>query len=147
MLVTNHVLAGALVGRLVKNPPLALVLGVASHFAMDSLRHWGTKDHGTFLKVAVVDGLVGLSSMGAALVLAGDEERISVLMGMVGASLPDLDKPSELFFGVDPSPAWWGRFHAGVQRESPGRLPQEVLVMLGLGAVYLLGRPGRASRS
>jgi len=41
VLVTNHVLAGAAIGALVKRPLPALAIGVASHLAMDVIPHWG----------------------------------------------------------------------------------------------------------
>ncbi len=47
---------------------------------------------------------------------------------MWGACLPDADKPSDLFFGRSPFPAAVDRFHVAIQRESPRRMPQEVVV-------------------
>ena len=41
MLLTNHVLSGALIGALVRRPAPAFALGVASHFALDTVPHWG----------------------------------------------------------------------------------------------------------
>jgi hypothetical protein len=41
MLVTNHVLSGALIGAVVRRPLPAFTLGVASHFALDTVPHWG----------------------------------------------------------------------------------------------------------
>lgn len=41
MTATNHAMTGALIGMYVQNPLLAVVLAVMSHFALDSLPHFG----------------------------------------------------------------------------------------------------------
>jgi len=122
VLVTNHVLSGALVGTLADNPAAALPLGVASHFALDAAPHWGqweTDEH--FLRVAVADGLVGLAVMAGVLALTPRARRAPVLAGMVGAALPDLDKPARLFFGRSPFPRRFDAFHGRIQDEAPHR--------------------------
>jgi hypothetical protein len=145
MLVTNHVLAGAAIGALVRRPAAALALGVASHLCMDVIPHWGLPhDDGQgdaignpgFLRIAYRDGLAGLVAMGAAFGLARGR-RLPVLAGMVGAALLDLDKPSRHFFGHSPFPAAVDRFHWGIQvgREHEHKMGQEVAVAAGLAAV------------
>ncbi|HEX9527847.1 MAG TPA: hypothetical protein VF951_10140, partial [Streptosporangiaceae bacterium] len=65
MLLTNHVLSGALIGALARRPGPAFAAGVASHFVLDAVPHWG--DWGSqrrFLRVAVPDGLISLATMG-----------------------------------------------------------------------------------
>jgi hypothetical protein len=101
---------------------------VASHFLMDAVHHWGDPDYSRFLRVAVVDGLVGASAM--ALVTRGTPRgrRSRVLSGMLGAAFPDADKPCELFFGWSPFPEAVDRFHNRIQRESTTRMPQEIAV-------------------
>lgn len=128
MIITNHVLSGALVGRVAPGPVSAFVLGVASHFALDTVPHWGERR--IFLRVAVVDGLIGLAVMGTIARTAPPEHRTTVVSGMLGACLPDADKPSELFFGRSPFPLAVDDWHKRIQRESPRRLPQEVIVAL-----------------
>ena len=128
MLITNHVLSGALVGAASPGPVSAFVLGIASHVALDSVPHWG--DDAIFLRVAVVDGLVGLAAMGAVARAAAPAGRARVVAGMLGACLPDADKPGDLFFGHSPFPARIDRWHQQIQRESPRRMPQEVVVAL-----------------
>ncbi len=125
MLVTNHVLAGALIGAASPGPASAFAAGFGSHFAMDVVPHWG--DDSIFLQVAVPDGLVGATTM-AALFRTARGRRLRVAAGMAGAVLPDLDKPSNLFFGRSPFPARFDRFHVDIQRESTRRLPQEFVV-------------------
>lgn len=134
MLITNHVLAGALIGTAVPHQATAFGLGVASHFALDMVPHWG--DDTVFLKVAVVDGLVGLATLGVIARSASREQRSAVVAGMLGSCLPDADKPSKLFFGRSPFPASLDQWHMDIQRESTRRLPQEFLVA-GVGALAL----------
>ena len=143
MLVTNHVLAGAAIGALTRRPAVALALGVASHLAMDVIPHWGLPHHligrardEHYLHVARRDGLTGLAAMGAAFGLARGRRR-TVLAGMVGAALLDLDKPTRHFFGVTPFPAAVNRFHADIQagREHDHKMGQEVVVAAGLAAL------------
>ena len=134
MLITNHVLSGALVGAVAPTPATAFVAGVASHFVLDTIPHWG--DEATFLQVAVVDGLVGLTTMAVIAVRTPPERRRRVMAGMLGACAPDADKPSDLFFGRSPYPLVMDDWHRAIQRESPRRLPQEVLVA-ALGALLV----------
>jgi hypothetical protein len=144
VLITNHVLSGALVGRLARSTGAAFGLGVVSHFVLDTVPHWGNGDIHDNLGVAVPDGLIGLAAMAGVLAITDREERVRVLAGMTGACLPDLDKPSIVFFGRSPYPARFDRFHGLIQRESPRRMPQEVLVALaGAAAVALHTRRGR----
>jgi LexA-binding, inner membrane-associated putative hydrolase len=122
MLITNHVLSGALIGAAAESPAVALPLGVASHFALDALPHWGewlSKSH--FLRVAVADGLTGLAVMGAAAAVTPHERRAAVIAGMVGAAVPDIDKPTRIFFGFSPFPRRVDEFHSRIQDEAPGR--------------------------
>jgi hypothetical protein len=145
VLVTNHVLAGAAIGAVVKRPLPALALGVVSHVAMDRIPHWGLAHEDRvgdamrnpkFLRVAYRDGFAGLAAMGAAFGLARGR-RLPVLAGMVGAALLDLDKPSKHFFGFSPFPKPVDKFHADIQegREHDHKMGQELAVAAGLAAV------------
>ena len=83
MLLTNHVLSGALIGALARRPLPAFAVGVASHFVLDVVPHWG--DWGSkrrFLRVAVPDGLISLAAMGAIAAASPSERRLAVLAGM-----------------------------------------------------------------
>jgi hypothetical protein len=152
MLVTNHVLAGAAIGATLRHrPALAFAAGVASHLAMDALPHWGlpreAASHDRFLEVARRDGLVGLAAIAA---LCGPARglRPAVLAGIAGATLLDVDKPARHFFDRNPVPAPVQSFHERIQRESPRRMPGEILVATGLlalsGALVARARSGRA---
>ena len=138
MLLTNHVLSGALIGALAGRPAPAFAAGVASHFVLDAMPHWG--DWGSrrrFMRVAVPDGLVSLAVMGALTAASPPGRRATVLAGMAGAALPDADKPANIFFGWSPFPAAVDRFHARIQDESFDRAPVE-LVAAGLFTVAAL---------
>ncbi|HET9974951.1 MAG TPA: hypothetical protein VFQ68_42435 [Streptosporangiaceae bacterium] len=146
MLLTNHVLSGALIGALARRPAPAFAAGVASHFVLDAIPHWG--DWGSqrrFMRVAVPDGLVSLAVMGALTAAAPPERRAAVLAGMTGAALPDADKPTTVWFGWSPFPAAVDRFHARIQDESFHRAPVE-LAAAGLFAATALAAIRRARR-
>jgi hypothetical protein len=149
MLVTNHVLSGAVVGAAARRIVPAFLLGVASHFALDAVPHWGNwAEPPTFMQVAVSDGLTGLALMGAITALAPRGRRAAVLAGMAGAALPDLDKPSVVFFGRSPFPQTVDRLHNLIQDEAPHRLKYEIAAAVGFcaAAVGLLrARAGRAT--
>ena len=128
MLVTNHVLSGALIGAAAPGPVSGFLAGVASHFLLDTVPHWGDVEFDEMVPIGVRDGLVGLAVMGAVCARTPPSRRARVLAGMSGAAFPDLDKPSLLFFGRSPFPKGWDDFHVRIQRESRHRMPQEFLV-------------------
>ena len=137
MLVTNHVLSGAVIGAAARNPWLAFPLGFASHLALDAVPHWGKFDsHEHFMRVAVADGLTGLAAMGAATAAASPRERVAVFAGMAGAALPDLNKPGKVFFGRSPFPKAFDDFHGRIQDEAPDRFRSHEVVA---GAIFAAG--------
>jgi hypothetical protein len=140
LLVTNHVLSGALIGALVRRPVPAFALGVASHFALDAAPHWGNLDGGPeqFLRIAVRDGLTGLAAIAVLAAVTPRRRRAAVLAGMAGAALPDLDKPSMLWFGRSPWPEPVNRVHEGIQNEAPDRFAREMTTMGLLAAASLV---------
>jgi hypothetical protein len=157
VLLTNHVLSGALIGALTRRPALAFAAGVASHFALDAVPHWG--DWGStrrFLQVAVPDGLISLAAVGAFTALCRPERRPAVVAGMAGAVLPDLSKPTKLWFGWSPFPRAVEQFHERIQPEAAGRAHIELLAAGALAATARAalrgpaadsaGRPGRPGR-
>jgi hypothetical protein len=144
VLLTNHVLSGALVGALSRRPLPAFAAGVVSHFVVDAIPHWGKwGSRRRFLRVAVPDGLVSLAAMGTFAAAAPPGRRLTVLAGMAGAALPDIDKPTLLWFGWSPWPGPVDRFHGGIQRESPRRAYVELLAACAFGgaAVIAVRRP------
>lgn len=147
MLVTNHVLSGAVIGHLMPNAPVAFGIGVLSHLVLDAVPHWGEPGPiEEMLHVAVPDGLVGATAMAVVTLATNPGRRPRVLAGMAGAAFLDADKPSRLFFGFSPFPRVIDHIHERVQRESPHRLPQEVLVgTVGALVVAALTRWRRAA--
>jgi hypothetical protein len=85
--------------------------------------------------------------MGTMTALAPRGSRVAVLAGMAGAALPDLDKPSRLFFGRSPFPPAVDHFHTRIQHEAPRRAHFEAtaaLIFGSVGVALLRGR-GRAA--
>ena len=148
MLLTNHILSGAVIGALGRRPVPAFAAGVASHFVLDAVPHWG--DWGSqrrFLRVAVPDGLVSLAVMGALTAVSPPGRRAAMLAGMAGAALPDMEKPTIMWFGWSPFPAAVDRFHARIQDESFGRAPVELAAAGVFAAAALIAiRRARAGR-
>jgi hypothetical protein len=141
MLVTNHVLSGALIGAAVRRPVPAFVLGVASHFVLDAVPHWGKwRDRRHFLQAAVPDGLTGLAAMAVFTAAAPRDRRATVAAGMLGAALPDIDKPTRIWLGFSPWPAAVDHFHARIQDEAPGRFVREAAsgALFAVSAALLL---------
>lgn len=138
MLITNHVLVGALVGTLSPSSKSAYLLGVVSHFACDAIPHYGGIDKEDFLALAVKDGLRGLALMGAITSLTPKPARKRVFMGMLGACTPDANKPSKLVFGRSPFPQFIERFHSNIQIESLDKLKFEQTLMIGGSLVAAL---------
>jgi len=139
VLVTNHVLAGALIGFACPGPVSAFLAGVASHAALDVVPHWGDRPIDEVMPIAVADGLIGLAAVAVVWWRTPSRHRIRALAGMAGASVPDLDKPGQVFLGASPFPAVVDGFHARIQtRESAGRMPQEIVIGLETAAVLAL---------
>lgn len=136
MLVTNHVLSGAVIGAAVRRPVPVFAVGVASHFVLDSLPHWGKWESDRhFLYVAVADGLTGLAAISVitrAVLRTPAADRTtfaaSVVLGMAGAALPDLDKPAHILFKRKLWPDAVNRFHGRIQNEAPHRFVSHELV-------------------
>jgi hypothetical protein len=138
--VTNHVLAGAIIGLVAPRRPASVALVAAgSHFVLDSVPHWGIHDDDAkFRKVAIVDGLVGLATMRAVMGAVPRGTRVAVLAGMLGAAFPDADKPALMFFGRSPFPAAVDRFHQRIQRESGHGIRTEIRAALAMIVVVRL---------
>lgn len=65
MTASNHVLAGALIGVVIKEPALALPAALASHFLLDALPHFGFKNWSERIKykklmktILLIDGIL-----------------------------------------------------------------------------------------
>jgi hypothetical protein len=109
--------------------------------------HWGNWEAPpTFMQVAVRDGLAGLAVMGTMTALAPRETRAAVLAGMVGAALPDIDKPAKVFFGRSPFPRLVDQWHRAIQDEAPHRLKYEAAAAVAFcAAAAVLFRGSRSA--
>jgi hypothetical protein len=132
MFVTNHVLSGIVIGRLLQRRPVAaFVVGVGSHLVLDMVPHWrcgaeGGTDSELFLRYAKRDGVLGLAVMAGATAAVDRRARPATLAAMAGAALLDVDKPTMYFWGRNPFPLWVQRIHVKVQNESPRGMPNEI---------------------
>jgi hypothetical protein len=148
VLITNHVLSGAVIGAVSPDVQQAAVLGFLSHFVLDGLPHFGVDDE-HLMKIAVPDGLVGLAAIAAVARAAPRRQLLPVLAGIAGACLPDLDKPGQVFFGRSPFPRWFDAAHARIQDEEVHRFTVELAaaaVFTAALAALLPRRPGRRLR-
>jgi hypothetical protein len=125
VLITNHVLSGAVLGAVAPDVGQAATLGFLSHFVLDGLPHFGVDDE-HLLKVAVPDGLLGLAAIAVIARATPSGRRLPVLAGIFGACLPDLDKPGRQFFGRSPFPRWFDAAHARIQDEEVHRFAVEL---------------------
>jgi hypothetical protein len=144
--VTNHALAGAAIGALVRRPVPAFVIGVASHVLMDMTPHFGDPDmdEDEFFRLARIDGFIGLGITAAVAAAAPRSVRGSVLVGLAGACLIDLDKPGRHFVGRSPFPPAVDRFHDHIQNEAPrGRWAEAASTAVLVAAVGVAFRHRR----
>jgi hypothetical protein len=118
--ITNHTLAGGVIGLAARGPVAAFAAGAASHVAMDMVLHWGDDlTWEEFVQVARVDGVIGLAAAAALLAVSPRRSRVPVAAGIAGACLLDMDKPGRHFLGRSPFPPAVDRFHNHIQRERP----------------------------
>jgi hypothetical protein len=144
VLITNHVLSGAVIGAVAPDVRQAASLGFLSHFVLDGLPHFGVDDE-HLMKVAVPDGLLGLAAIGVIARATPRDKLLRVLAGIAGACLPDLDKPGRQFFDRSPFPRWFDAVHARIQDEEVHRFTVEVAAaaVFSVALVALLPRRPR----
>lgn len=144
MFVTNHVLSGAIVGKLLPDRPVAaFMVGVGSHLFLDCCPHWGIdgadpNPEGRFLEAARRDGLLGLGVLASSIATSERRARLSTTAAIFGAVLLDLDKPCEHFLGLNPFPYPIQRLHGYIQNESPKGMRTEVLAGIAFAVVTAL---------
>ncbi|HMK62652.1 MAG TPA: hypothetical protein VEG62_08760 [Acidimicrobiales bacterium] len=132
MFVTNHVLSGVVIGRLLERRPIsAFFVGLASHLVLDAVPHWGCAltaeaDRHRFHRYAQRDGLLGLAAAFGVVVAVDGRSRPATLAAIAGTVLLDADKPMVHFLRRNAFPRVVRRIHARVQRESRQGMPIEV---------------------
>ncbi len=133
MFVTNHVLSGVVIGRVLERHPIAaFAVGVVSHLALDTVPHWGcelrtVEDWDSFVRYARRDGVLGLAATLCATGAIDRRARSATLAAIAGATLLDADKPMLYFWGRNPFPRAVRRLHARAQNESAEGMPNEIL--------------------
>jgi len=137
VLITNHVLSGAVIGLVAPGVTSAFGRGFVSHFVLDSVPHFGVDD-AHLMRVAVPDGLLGLTAIAVIARATPPRRVLPLLSGIAGACVPDLDKPGRQFFGRSPFPSWFDRAHAAIQPESTRRFPVEVAAASAFTAALLV---------
>jgi hypothetical protein len=144
MTATNHVIAGALIANLVKQPFLAVPLALVSHIFMDALPHFGWKEHtsGTFAKILFADMFCAGLVLLALVAWHPDNWLLMTACGIVAAS-PDLLWLYYLMYELRAEPKPHGplaHFLARIQWSetiTPG-LPIEFGWLVSTGAVLLV---------
>jgi hypothetical protein len=144
--ITNHALAGAAIGLVARRPAAAFAAGLASHVAMDMVLHWGQDlSWDEFVRVAKVDGTIGLGACAALLASTPRRARPLVAAGIAGACLIDMDKVGKHFLGRSPFPEALDRFHGRIQNERPHGSVVEAATAVGLvGVIVALRGRGTA---
>ena len=91
MTAANHTVTGAVIAAAIPNPLLALPAAVLSHFILDMLPHYGSKDQTSrnFLYVLAGDLAVTLSLLVSIAILQPDSYLLLVAAGALAAS-PDI---------------------------------------------------------
>lgn len=153
MLITNHVLAGSIIGISVKEPILAIIAAFISHFLMDALPHFGypgKKGYPEVLKhnMSYYVGLATLiSTLGVVFFLITNKLWFPLICGLTAAS-PDIagwynyaayEKKGELAKGI--LKLFHVQFHRGIQNfERPWGIYLEVIIAVILFSAVLNGK-------
>lgn len=149
MTATNHGLAGALIGLAVTQPAIALPLAFASHFALDSVPHFGIqfyeseKKKKLFHRYLLVDALL-LSILIISLYLAGAGWLVFACLFLAGC--PDFVQAYKYIFQpkfrAHPTQEhWFTRFHKNIQKSETEKgifIEAPLAVVFSLLIAYLL---------
>lgn len=145
MTITNHILAGALIGLVISNPIAAIAGAFISHFVMDALPHFGyagKRGYGEALKykLSYVVALVALlTSLTVVLLLALSGKWFAILTGLIAASPDAIGLYNWLAYEKHGKKAdsiielFHVKFHRRIQWcERPWGVIVEILVFVGL---------------
>lgn len=114
MFITNHVIAGSVIGLAAPNVPVAFTAGFVSHFVLDAIPHYYSSN---WKRAGVIDGLIGLTVAATIYTKTPAHRRGRLVAGVTGACLPDSDKPLLMFTGSKRHPQWFQKFHGMIQNE------------------------------
>ncbi len=151
MLVTNHILAGSVIGLTIQEPILAITVAFLSHFLMDALPHFGypgKKGYPEVLKhkLSYAVGLFTLlSTFGVISFLVSNQLWFSLICGLVAVS-PDIvgvynytvyEKKGKHAIGL--LKLFHVQFHRGIQNfERPWGIYIEILIFVILLSLVLI---------
>lgn len=97
---TTHVTAGAAVGYLTGRPVPALLLGFASHVALDTFPHHDPDSDIPYVVDSVV-GMIALVLIGKSRTIRRTDPKRAAFWGALGAGLPDLELLAKLVTTVE----------------------------------------------
>jgi hypothetical protein len=145
MILSTHAIVGAAIASfLPSHPAAAFVLGFGSHFVLDAIPHWDypirsasvnpkigapvTFDRALLRDVVVIgsDGLLGL--LAALLLFATSDGFWSILLGALGAMLPDLLQTIHAHFPREPLRTLQ-RFHCWIHTDK--KIKENIILGVG----------------
>jgi hypothetical protein len=148
---TNHVMTGAVIALVVKQPALAIPLAFASHFVLDAMPHYGIYEndvirrnkHWLFRTVLSIDVPLMLFLLVVIPGLAAPKLAWGVVLAcMLAAILPDATVVYRFLKQVktqkwEPPGNWFTRFHLGIQwYEHPPGLIVELAWFVAMTVVF-----------
>ncbi len=142
MFLSNHVITGAVIALGVKDPVVAAPLAFASHFALDSIPHFGFRDKTIGFKsprgfaLGLTDGLVSLAIY-SYLISNYPQHFWLITVGMFFAALPDLFYIPDILFNKRFDPKFMQRFHKKIQIELPRGILVEIIWLLAVNIPLL----------
>lgn len=118
MILTPHILVGAVIGAKINHLGLVIILGLISHFVLDKIPHWvfGRKAFEKFKQSKsykilfvfflqmIIDGLIGLGIVFLIIWqknMIKPEYLIPILTGVLASTLPDIVLGSIKLFGLE----------------------------------------------
>lgn len=141
--MTNHLVTGAAIAVMIKNPVLALPLAFVSHFVLDALPHYGEikPDEYTYSRSSWAVVIVNLMLSITFLLWLGLNTHYFLIACAVVAFSPDLVwsyrfVKNRLGGKVGPRNAF-SRFHEKLQRESRWGIVVELLYLIVLATTLM----------
>ncbi len=141
MQALNHVSFGSLIAIMVPIPALAAVVSLGSHFALDTIPHYGEDERAPrgsrpYLTRIVVDALLSVLDVIIGTMLWPEHAKIIMLCAFL-AILPDLLWP--LAYVASRTGLLWKFFvfHKTIQQESRGGARVEVIWLLSTVSLFV----------
>ncbi|HEY6736891.1 MAG TPA: hypothetical protein VI322_04215 [Candidatus Saccharimonadia bacterium] len=111
MLLTNHTLTGVVLGLTIDNPVVLAPVAVASHLALDVTPHFGIRLREDWYhdRRFIIFGTVDVACSTAVTVAAcliWPQRAVNILVGVIGADLPDFTYIPLVLFGKARMERW-----------------------------------------